>query len=285
MTNTVFNNVTNSNDATIEINGKHFPGRDEKIPVFKLFSAAHCQRKIKTKKVDDIFNKYDDNLVNQITVSLRDGRYYIIDGQHRVTAIKKKFGSNAVVKCRVIPGLTIKDEASYFRKINKSQQEISSNDDFNSGYYEEDPVIMDIINIGGKYGISFGNKNLNNMKNIKFRVKAVETVQNIYNKYGAEVFNRVCSILSQSFPDEQSAFSASMMEAIAMIADIYGKNCSDSILIKKLRAQNPDRLIFDARNDKASGSAPTSKKLARILIRSVYNRRNPNPLDAHKVDF
>lgn len=286
MTNTILNNTNKLNDTTIEINGKHFPGRDEKIPVFKLFSAAHCQRKIKTQEVDKIFNGYDDNLVNQITVSLRDGRYYIIDGQHRVTAIKKKFGSNAIVKCRVIPGLTIKDEAAYFRKINKSQREINSNDDFNSGYYEEDPTIIGVVNIGEKYGISFGNKNLNGMKNIKFRVKAVETAQNIYNGYGKEVFNRVCRILSEGFVDEPSAFNASLMEATAIVLNTYGKDCSDDVFIKKLRARNPDKLIFDARTDRTTGTASTAKKLARILVKSVYNSgRSSKRLDSNKVDF
>ena len=287
MMNTILNNNSNRfNDATIEINGKHFPGRDEKIPVCKLFSAAHCQRKIKTKEVDKIFNDYDDNLVNLITVSLRDGRYYIIDGQHRVTAIKKKFGSNAIVKCRVIPGLTVKDEAAYFRKINKSQREISSNDDFNSGYYEEDPTIIGIIDIGKKYGISFGNKNLNGMRNIKFRVKAVETAQNIYNGYGKEIFDRICRVLSEGFVDEPSAFNASLMEATAIVLNTYGKDCSDDVLIKKLRSRNPDRLILDARNDRTTGTASTSKKLARILVKSVYNSgRGSKRLDSSKVDF
>lgn len=279
------NTQNNLKEEIVDINGKRFIGRDERVPVYKLFSAAHCQRKLKDWWVNEIAEEYDENLVNLITVSLRDGRYYVIDGQHRVSAIKKKFGSNAVVKCRVIMGLTIKDEAWYFNKINKNRQDMNSNENFNSGYYAEDPTIMGVINIGRKYGVSFGNKNLTNMKNIKFHVKAVDTAQKIYDKYGAEVFDRVCNILSQSFPEEQSAFSASLMDATALITDIYGNTCSDKMLVKRLQSQNPDRLILDARNDRASGSASTSKKLARIIVRSVYNRRNPNPLDAHKVDF
>ena len=280
------NNLDNLKEEVVHINGKKFIGRNQSLPVFKLFSAAHCQRKIKTKKVDEIFNEYDDNLVGLITVSFRDGRYYVIDGQHRITAIKKKFGSNAVVMCRVIMGLTVKDEAWYFNKINKSHQDINSNDNFNSGYYAEDPTVMGVIGVGKKYNISFGNKNLNGMKNIKFRVKAVDTAQNIYNRYGQEVFDRVCRVLSEGFIDEQSAFNASLMEATAIVLNTYGKDCSDDVFIKKLRSRNPDRLILDARNDRTTGTASTSKKLARILVKSVYNSgRSPKRLDSSKVDF
>lgn len=280
------NNLNNLKEEVVHINGKKYIGRDQSLAVSRLFSAAHCQRKLKEKEVAEIVDEYDDNLVGLIIVSYRDGRYYVIDGQHRIAAIKRKFDSNAVVKCRVITGLTIKDEAAYFRKINKSQREISSNDDFNSGYYEEDPTIIGIINIGEKYGITFGNKNLNGMKNIKFRVKAVEMAQNIYNGYGKEIFNRVCRVLSEGFVDEPSAFNASLMEATAIVLNTYGKDCSDDVLIKKLRSRNPDRLILDARNDRTTGTASTSKKLARILVKSVYNSgRGSKRLDSSKVDF
>lgn len=279
------NNLNNLKEEVVHINGKKFIGRFEKLPMYKLFSAAHCQRRLDKDWVDEIADEYDDNLVGIITVSLRDGKYYVIDGQHRVSAIKRKFGANASVMCRVITGLTIKDEAWYFNKINKKRKRMNLNDDFNSDFYAEDPTVLGVINIGSKYGISFGNKNLTGMKNVKFRVKALDTSKHIYSKYGEEIFDRVCSILSQSFPEEQSAFNASLMDATAYITDTYGNACSDNMLIKRLRARNPDRLILDARNDRASGAASTSKKLARVIVRQVYNRRNPKPLDTSKVDF
>ena len=36
------NNLDNLKEEVVHINGKKFIGRNQSLPVFKLFSAAHC---------------------------------------------------------------------------------------------------------------------------------------------------------------------------------------------------------------------------------------------------
>ena len=67
-----------------------------------MTSGQPYQRPVEEKDVDDLIRKWDDHLLKPLIVSFRDGHFYLIDGQHRVAALRKmNGGAEVVVPCQV----------------------------------------------------------------------------------------------------------------------------------------------------------------------------------------
>ena len=76
--------------------------------------AAPYQRPIQRSKVEKIKREYNPNKAKAIVVSRRNGKYFIIDGDHTITAQRELFGETCVVDVRIIDGLTYEQEAEYY---------------------------------------------------------------------------------------------------------------------------------------------------------------------------
>jgi len=91
-------------------------GTTQYIPLKRLFIDPQVQRALKEKWVDKLARDFDPDLLDIITVSDRgNGTYAVIDGQHRVAAIRRLFNDDSqMVECKVHKGLAIHEEAARF---------------------------------------------------------------------------------------------------------------------------------------------------------------------------
>ena len=78
------------------------------------------QRHLRPNHLAYLNATWDDDALGIPLVSCRDGRNYVVDGQHRVEALKIKEGPNATVLCEVRYGLTHDQEVVLFLKRNKA---------------------------------------------------------------------------------------------------------------------------------------------------------------------
>ena len=95
------------------------PGTMQEIALHRLNSGLNYQRTVKERTVQKLVNNWNPIYLDPIVVSYRDGRYNVIDGQHRVTAMKRmsesgKTAADVKVLCVVHTGLTYADEAELF---------------------------------------------------------------------------------------------------------------------------------------------------------------------------
>jgi len=79
------------------------PGKERSIPTSMLASGLPYQRPVDEKAVDRLIQNWDDRLLDPTTVSYREGRFNVVDGQHRVAAISRhirtyeKIGKNLYI--------------------------------------------------------------------------------------------------------------------------------------------------------------------------------------------
>ena len=73
------------------------PGVDRTLPTSRLTSGLPYQRPVDEKEVDRLVREWDDRLLEPLTVSFRDGRFNVVDGQHRIAAMVKKNGGREVM--------------------------------------------------------------------------------------------------------------------------------------------------------------------------------------------
>ena len=116
------------------------------------------QRTLDEKRVKKIAKEFTPEIVGTIFVSRRkDGSLYIIDGNHRVAAMRAI--GRKYVTATVFDGLSPTEEAELFRKLNTSQKKPSFNEVLNASITagNEDAVAYkELLDMSGvKY--SFGN--------------------------------------------------------------------------------------------------------------------------------
>lgn len=125
---------------------KHFPPKTEKnqappvppLPEYyssgversicsdKLTSGLPYQRPVDEKEVDRLIQEWDERLLEPLTVSFRDGRFNVVDGQHRIAAMRKmNGGSEVIAACKVYSGLTYQQEADLCYKLDKAKKRLS----------------------------------------------------------------------------------------------------------------------------------------------------------------
>lgn len=247
------------------------------LPVHKLTLANTSQRAL-TRLADDIAKNFNKALFNPIIVSERDGKYYVVDGQHRLYAAKKKFGDDYLMECKIIRGLTLEEEADLFVKLNTCSKPLQYADKAKGMYYANDETMVNLYRICKNNGVELG---LDNDKRATTdgRITAIKAIVDTYNKIGAKQTDRLVRLLNDTWDGKSVAFKQEMIKATGVILSLYSKELDDKRFVKKFSKIDPKTLISVARNDDAT-KTKTENKLARIMIQNYYNKgKGAKPLE------
>lgn len=102
------------------------PGTERSLFTGRLTSGLPYQRPVDEKEVDRLIREWDDRLLDPLVVSFRDGKFYVVDGQHRVAAMRKMNGGKEVmVPCTIYSGLTYEQEAELCYKLDKAKKRLT----------------------------------------------------------------------------------------------------------------------------------------------------------------
>ena len=117
------------------IPAKEVEQRIECVPLERIVTEQY-QRILNMKNVAGIVKNFDPAKLGVLVVSHRaDGTYAVLDGQHRLAALRR-LGYDAA-NCIVLEGMTIRQEADYFRRQNENKQSLRINDTFNASLWAE----------------------------------------------------------------------------------------------------------------------------------------------------
>ena len=95
------------------------------VSLGKMYVSPVAQRDLVQAHVDHLLAEFDPELIGNPHVSQRSDRYYIIDGQHRIEALKAWLGEGheaQQVQCWTYVDLTEADEANLFDRLNDVRQ-------------------------------------------------------------------------------------------------------------------------------------------------------------------
>lgn len=88
------------------------------VPIADMRVSPLAQRELNRSRVNKISAEFDLEQVGTPTVNERQGHFYIIDGQHRVEALKEIGWGDQQIQCWSYSGLTEEEEAEKFLKLN-----------------------------------------------------------------------------------------------------------------------------------------------------------------------
>lgn len=203
------------------------------IEIGKLNIDHMYQRNLVMPWAQWIADHFDPNLVETLQVSYRDGRYWVFDGQHTLTALNIKFkDKNYKVMCKVYRGLTATEEAKLFYEFNTCKRKMSAASMFKARAAYGDEEIADFLKhtLDAGFIITPG-KNCN----FQYGIQAVATALKSYTTLGPDGYDRVLHLLHDTWDGEQWSVSANMLNAVTLLVKTYGKKLDDKKFISKLR--------------------------------------------------
>src|SRR5437764_10583991 len=85
--------------------------RIEWVPVEKIRVSETAQREFRPHRANQFAANFDPDAFGRLIVNFRDGHWWVIDGQHRLAAVKILGWTDIKVECECYEGLTEKEEA------------------------------------------------------------------------------------------------------------------------------------------------------------------------------
>ena len=242
-----------------------------------LFSGQPYQRPVLDRVVDRLVREWDPRLLTPLVVSYRDGRYYLVDGQHRVCGGKRKNnGKDVDMLCQVYYGLTYEQEAELYYKLDraKGHLRISSATKalLESGSNAE---ITDVKCRVEDAGFTWA---LDKPTGEPFEIEATRTVINAYRLLGGAAFSRMLSLLAKTWRGAPGSTKASILSGMALFVKTYEPELNDGTIIKRLSAVDPEEIIRRGKIDFSTN------KVALRFARVIWDKYN-GQRGGHKLPY
>jgi hypothetical protein len=219
------------------------------------------QRATNAVQVQNIIKYFDEAKLGTLTVSVRDGKYYIIDGAHRLSALRALNYTHAL--CEVLNGLTLEDEADYFRRQGQDKRSLKPFDLFKAGLIADDEKCIRIKEIldSNNFNIGFSNKDF-------YQIGAINALFTIVDDYGFEILDETLFIIAATWAGIAKASCGDSLLGVAEFVRRYGLTDFDE------RLSNRFSIIWNEYRENtrtAQYSTKARKIFCRILV-DFYNK-------------
>lgn len=232
------------------------------IPAREINVNPTYQRGVQTDMVRHIVNNFDYHQVNPVKVVFRDGEYWAFDGQQTTTALITMFGKEYLVPCMIYYDVLSWDaEATIYEMINskKARKAVKAADLWKSRLSREDVTATEIKAILESNGLTLGGKGHGS-------VRCLETLDWIWDKYGADVFREVIENVAQAWHCEVESLQTPMLKGMAIFVAQFKDQYNRKKLVNALGKKHSALILKDGKSRIEAGN----KKYA-DAIRGVYN--------------
>ena len=248
---------------------------ERSISTGKLSSGLPYQRVVNEREVNRLIREWDERLLEPLVVSYRDGRFNVIDGQHRAAALRKMNGDRDVmVLCKVYSGLTYEQEADLCYKLDKAKKRLSLSQSINAlAESGADPEVSEIKRLMNCEGFTWA---LGRKYSKNYEVAATRAVINAYRLLGGNGFLRMFRLLGDTWQGDVHSVAAPVINGMALFLKTYEVELSDRIFVKRLSSMDPEEITRRGRMDFSTTN--TSLRYARILLERYNGGRGGQKL-------
>lgn len=198
------------------------------VQLAKMAVSSRAQRELREGHVEHLLANFEPDHFGYPVVNLRDGRYYIVDGQHRIEALKRWLSGweSQQIPCRVYEGMTEAEEAQMFDRLSDVRQ-INAFDKFRvritAGRAEETKIAF----ILEKEGLSIGRARASG------QIGAVNSLRSIYINFGADTLAKTLRTLRDAYGD--SGYEARVLSGVAKVFSRYNGSLDERQVMVRLR--------------------------------------------------
>lgn len=195
------------------------------IPLDQMRVSDVAQREQTQAWVDHLVAHFDLEQMGTFTVSHRGDAYYIIDGQHRVAALRELGFTSEKVQCWVYEGLKEEQEADNFLTLNNNLS-VQAMPKFRVGVTAGRAEECDINRIVLAQGMVVTHDQ------VEGGVGAVGTLRRVYRRTNPETLGRTLRIAFGAYGD--LGLQAAVIDGIAHVCARYNGDLDEAEATRKL---------------------------------------------------
>jgi hypothetical protein len=199
------------------------------VPIAEMRVSPLAQRELNTARVNKILNSFDLEQLGTPTVNERGGHFYIIDGQHRVEALKGMGWEDQLVQCWTYVGLSEQEEAEKFLKLNDVLA-VHGFAKFKVGVQAGRLEECDIDRIVRAQGLKVS------MDGSEGAISAVGTLRRVYQQTGPKNLARALRLVRDAYGD--IGLTAVVIDGLALLCHRYDAQLDDERAVSRLSTVN-----------------------------------------------
>lgn len=193
------------------------------VPIALMRVSPLAQRELNQAWVDKLTADLDLEQLGTPTVNERDGHYYIVDGQHRIEALKAFGFGDEKVQCWVYEGLSEEEEAETFLKLN-SVLTVDAMSKFRVGVQAGREIECDIDRIVRAQGLKVSRDDDG--------IGAVGTLRRVYVRSGPATLSRTLRIIRDAYGT--SGLESAVIDGLGLVCGRYNGQLDDDVAVARL---------------------------------------------------
>lgn len=249
-----------------------------KINSRDLLIPEHAQRKFNKLHGDKLAANFTMEKYKPIDVSFRNGKYYVIDGQHRLYAMKKRHDGDCSILCYVHYGMTEYDESMFFLNQLKDTKVILTTDRMRIRHMMGDETVVGMVRGAEAAGftIDFSNCKANN------RITALSALEKVYDAISYEQYVKMMKTLKRAYNGRADSLCREMLLGFGLFFNKYYGRFDCNVLADSLKANSaPNDILLEGRSydtRHGDGALYRGKPYARAILKIYNSRRIKNKL-------
>lgn len=189
--------------------------------------ALVTQREFRPAHGDTIAAELDLDKIGLLILNHRNGIYWVLDGQHRLYALRKWFNDEDKIECEVYEDLSDAEMAEMFLGRDKRRQ-ISTFDKFHVACTAGRTRENDIRRLVEANKLRVGRVKEDNT------IGAVSALGKVYDRSGDVVLGQVLRTLRDGFAGDPAAFSPHLIEGTGLVFNRYNGRTNEKVLVARL---------------------------------------------------
>lgn len=186
--------------------------RLEWVPIADMRVSALAQRDLNQARVDRLAADFDMEQLGSPTVNQRDGHFYVIDGQHRVEALRVIGYGDQSIECWTYKGLTDVEEADKFLKLNDILA-VPAFAKFKVSVQAGREVECDIDRVVRSLGLRVSTERSEGA------ISAVHTLRRVYQRGGPECLAKTLAVVRDAYGSP--GLEAIVIDGIGLLCHRY----------------------------------------------------------------
>ena len=234
------------------------------IRIDDLYPSPLAQREFRPSWAKELAAKFNLEGMGFPVVNHREDHFYIIDGQHRIAALRELGFEKDTIQCEMYEGLSIEEECEMFLERN-TRKAVPAGDRFkvavNAGR-EDEAAIDRAVRLQGLHTSSQrGNGG----------ISAVSTLGKVYRRQGAAGLGKMLRVVRDAFGD--AGYDQWVMDGVSLCLHRYDGQINEEELARKLGdiAGGVNGLLGAAYKLRAQIGQPKSQCVA-ATVADIYNR-------------
>ena len=243
------------------------------------------QRGVERKRVELIARDFNEYIVNEPKVSFRNGRYYVMDGQHTIEGcILLNGGEDRPILCKVYTGLTMEQEALLFAEQNGHAAPLSAGIKLRAKVVGGDAISKAFLAATNRVGLSL---NYDSQQLTDYRIGCVGTSFRLYKQMGEPLYCETMRLIVAAWEGKPDSFRASVLKGMMHFVELYHGEFSEERLLRALRNIHPVDIYRIGQDDPAKLRGWKKYVLPHLhrLQRQVQERRTADEVLSSNISF